>query len=206
MPHKIRVIGLTGGIATGKSTVARFFSRLGIPVIDADQLAREAVQPESPALKKISAVFGTEILMRDGTLDRKRLGALIFASPEKRRQLEGILHPAIRTLSEERISQAAADGHQRLIYMAPLLIEAGAIDRVDDIWVVTVRPEIQLERLMQRDSITREQAQQMIGSQMPLAEKEQYGSVVIDNSGTEAETMNILAVAWARETGSGHND
>lgn len=206
MPHEIRVIGLTGGIATGKSTVARFFSGLGIPVIDADQLAREAVLPESPALKEIAAVFGTEILMRDGALDRKRLGALIFASPEKRRRLEGILHPAIRALAEERISQAAAGGHKRLIYMAPLLIEAGATERVDDIWVVTVRPEVQLERLMQRDGIPREQAQRMIDSQMPLAEKEQYGRVVIDNSGTEAETMNILAAAWAQETGSGHND
>ena len=206
MPRGIRVIGLTGGIATGKSTVARFFGGLGIPVIDADQLARDAVQPGSPALKQITDVFGQEMLTHEGTLDRKRLGAAIFASPEKRARLEAILHPAIRALAEEGIRQAAAAGHRRLIYMAPLLIEAGATDRVDDIWVVTVRPEIQLERLMQRDGIGREQAEQIIGSQMPLAEKERYGSVVIDNSGTESETMNILASAWTRETGSGHND
>lgn len=206
MHRSIRVIGLTGGIATGKSTVARFFAGLGIPVIDADQLARDAVQPGSPALKQIEAVFGKDMLTQGGTLDRKRLGAVVFAAPEKRRQLEDILHPAIRTLAEERISQAAEAGHQRLIYMAPLLIEAGATDRVDDIWVVTVRPEIQLERLMRRDGIQREQAQQIIDSQMPLAEKARYGSVVIDNSGTETETMNILAAAWERETGSSHND
>ena len=202
MPPGIRVIGLTGGIATGKSSVARFFTERGIPVIDADRLARDAVLPGSPALEQIITLLGREVLTRDGELDRKRLGGLIFSDPGKRRQLEGILHPEIRKKAEERIAQAAAAGHQRLIYMAPLLIEAGATERVDDIWVVTVRPEIQLERLMQRDSINREQAQRMIDSQMPLSEKERYGSVVIDNSGTEAETRMVLETVWAKETGS----
>lgn len=206
MPNTIRVIGLTGGIATGKSTVARFFTDRGIPVIDADQLARDAVQPGSPALKQIVATFGREILTSDGALDRKRLGSLIFSDSDKRSQLERILHPAIRKLAEARIRQAAAAGHKRLIYMAPLLIEAGATDRVDDIWVVTVRPEVQLERVMQRDNISRKQALQIIGSQMPLAEKERYGSVVIDNSGTEAETISALEAVWAQETGSNRND
>ncbi|NTW99994.1 MAG: dephospho-CoA kinase [Geobacteraceae bacterium] len=198
----MRVIGLTGGIATGKSSVAFFFEERGIPVIDADQLARDAVLPGSPALNRIVKLFGCKILTHDGLLDRKGLGALIFQEPEKRRQLENILHPVIRRLADERIAQAAAAGHQRLIYMAPLLIEAGATDRVDDIWVVTVRPEIQLERLMRRDGITREQAERIVGSQMPLSEKESYGSVVIDNSGTEAQTRMILESAWAKETGS----
>ncbi len=202
MPTKIRVIGLTGGIATGKSSVARFFSERGIPVIDADQLARDVVLPGSPALERITSLFGQDVLTHDGVLDRKRLGALIFADPEKRRLLEEILHPEIRKLSEERIALAAAEGHQRLIYMAPLLIEAGATDRVDDLWVVTVCPEIQLERLIKRDGISREQAERMVGSQMPLIEKERYGSVVIDNSGTEAETRLALETVWATETGS----
>ena len=202
MPLRIRVIGLTGGIATGKSSVASFFSERGIPVIDADQLARDVVLPGSPALERISSLFGPDVLTTDGTLDRKRMGALIFADPVKRRQLEDILHPEIRRMAEERISQAAAAGHQRLIYMAPLLIEAGATDRVDDIWVVTVRPEVQLERLMKRDGINREQAQLVIDSQMPLSEKERYGSVVVDNSGTETQTQTILEAVWAKETGS----
>lgn len=202
MPAGIRVIGLTGGIATGKSTVARFFTERGIPVIDADQLARDAVMPGTPALMKIASLFGREILTHDGLLDRKLLGTIIFSDPEKRRQLEGILHPEIRKRAEEHIAQAAADGHKRLIYMAPLLIEAGATDRVDDIWVVTVRPGVQLERLMRRDGISREQAQQLVDSQMPLSEKERYGSVVIDNSGSEAETRTTLESAWANETGS----
>lgn len=202
MPSGIRVIGLTGGIATGKSSVALFFTERGIPVIDADQLARDAVLPGSPALDQIVSLFGPEMLTHDGLLDRKRLGALIFSNPVKRRQLETILHPEIRKRAEELISQAAEAGHQRLIYMAPLLIEAGATDRVDAVWVVTVRPEIQLERLMRRDGISREQAEQLIGSQMPLSEKERCGSVVIDNSGTEAQTRMILETVWAKETGS----
>jgi dephospho-CoA kinase len=200
----VRVIGLTGGIATGKSSVARFFEEQGIPVIDADQLSRDAVVPESPALQQIVSIFGTDIVTPEGTLDRKRLGELVFSDTDKRRLLENILHPAIRKLAEERIAQASSAGHQRLIYMAPLLIEAGATDRVDDIWVVTVRRDIQLERLMRRDMISREQAERIIKSQMPLAEKERYGSVVIDNSGTEAETRKFLATVWACETGSHH--
>ncbi|MDD2308614.1 MAG: dephospho-CoA kinase [Desulfuromonadaceae bacterium] len=198
----MRIIGLTGGIATGKSSVALFFRERGVPVIDADQLARDAVLPGSPALEQIIALFGREIVTHGGELDRKRLGTLIFSDPEKRRHLEGILHPEIRKLAEERIALAAAAGHKRLIYMAPLLIEAAATDRVDTVWVVTVRPEIQLERLMMRDGISREQAKRMVGSQMPLSEKERYGSVIIDNSGTEAETRMILETIWANETGS----
>jgi len=201
IPGKIRIIGLTGGIATGKSTVGRFFAERGIPVIDADQLAREAVLPGTPALERIIALFGRDILNHDGLLNRKRLGALIFSDPEKRLQLEDILHPEIRKRADECIAQAAAAGHQRLIYMAPLLIEAGATDRVDDIWVVTARPEIQLERLMRRDGINREQAERIIDSQMPLSEKERCGSVVIDNSGTEAQTRKVLEAVWAEETG-----
>jgi dephospho-CoA kinase len=202
IPRGIRIIGLTGGIATGKNSVALFFTERGIPVIDADQLARDAVLPGSPALEQIITLFGHEVVTRDGELDRKRLGEMIFSNPEKRRRLEGILHPEIRKMAEERIAQAAAAGHQRLIYMAPLLIEAGATERVDEIWVVTVRPEIQLERLMRRDGIDHEQAQRMVDSQMPLSEKERYGSVVIDNSGTEAETRMVLETVWAKETGS----
>lgn len=198
----IRVIGLTGGIATGKSSVARFFTDKGIPVVDADQLARDAVLPGSPGLEHIVSLFGQGILMADGQIDRKLLSDQIFSDPEKRRLLETIVHPEIRKRSEKLIAQASSAGHQRLIYMAPLLIEAGATDRVDTIWVVTVRPEIQLERLMRRERINRTEAQRMIDSQMPLSEKERYGSVVIDNSGTEAETRMMLETIWSKETGS----
>lgn len=198
----IRVIGLTGGIATGKSTVARFFEEKGAIIIDADQLSRQAVSPGSRALEQIAARFGPEMLLTDGSLDRKRLGRLVFADADKRRALEAIVHPEIRRLAEERIRQAAAAGQRVVFYVAPLLIESGAGDRVDEIWVVTVRQEVQLHRLMERDGISEEEAGRIIASQMPLAEKEGYGRIVIDNSGTPEETRNILTGIWAREIGS----
>ena len=201
MGREIRIIGLTGGVASGKSSVARLLEELGMPVIDADQLARDAVLPGSPALDSIALLFGRGVLAADGTLDRKRLGALVFADSVKRRRLEKILHPEIRRLAEEQVARAVAEGHRLLVYMAPLLIEAGAADRVDEIWVVTVRPEIQLERLMARDGIDREAAQRIIDSQMPLAEKAGYGRILIDNSGTPQETRQLVAAIWKKETG-----
>ena len=198
-PDGIRVIGLTGGIATGKSSVARFFQAKGALVIDADQLAREAVEPDSHGLAEVVAAFGRGVLAPDGSLDRKRLGELVFSDSARRSQLEGILHPEIKRLAEERITRAAATGHRVVFYVAPLLVEAGVTDRVDEVWVVTVRPDVQLQRLMLRDGISREQAQRIIDSQMPLSEKEKYGRVVIDNSGTPAETNNRLAEIWSHE-------
>ena len=200
--NNIRVIGLTGGIATGKSSVASFFLEQGVAVIDADNLAREVVMPGSEALKRIVALFGNEILLPDGSLDRKYIGKLIFASPDMRRQLEKILHPEIKRLANELIARLANEGQRLVFYMAPLLIEAGATERVDEIWVVTVRPEIQLARLMARDSIGREEALQIISSQMPLAEKENHARLVIDNSGTPEETRLLLAEIWSKETGN----
>lgn len=197
-----RVIGLTGGIATGKSSVARLLEEQGAAVIDADLLSREAVRPGSAALERIVALFGPEMLLADGSLDRKRLGRLVFSDSDKRRQLEQITHPAIRRLAEERIRQLARERHRVVFYMAPLLIEAGATDRVDEIWVVTVRPEIQLARLMARDVIDRTEAERIIASQMPLAEKERHARIVIDNSGTLEETRQIVAAIWAREIGT----
>ena len=197
----IRVIGLTGGIATGKSAVARFLEEQGAVVIDADQLSREAVSPGSRALEHIVTLFGEGMLLPDGGLDRKRLGRVVFADADKRRDLEEILHPEIRRLAEERIASLAAEGQRVVFYMAPLLIESGASDRVDEIWVVTVRPEVQRERLMLRDGIGREEAERIISSQMPLAEKERHGRIVIDNSGTQEQTRRLVADIWAKEIG-----
>jgi dephospho-CoA kinase len=203
-PPGIRIIGLTGGVATGKSSVARYFEERGVPVIDADQLAREAVRPGSPCLAQLVARFGRDVINAEGTLDRKRMGSIVFGDQEKLRLLEEVLHPEIRRLAEERIAQAAAAGRRIVVYMAPLLIEAGVTDRVDEIWVVTVRPDIQLERLMARDGIGTEEAGRIIASQMPLAEKERHGRVVIDNSGTPEETRRLLAAIWEREIAAHH--
>jgi dephospho-CoA kinase len=123
----------------------------------------------------------------------------VFSDSDKRRQLEGILHPEIRRLAEERIASAAQSGQRVIFYMAPLLIEAGASGRVDEVWVVSVRPEVQLERLMKRDGISLDEAQRIIASQMSLKEKERHGRIVIDNSGTSAETRRQLNEIWKRE-------
>ena len=151
------------------------------------------------------AAFGQDLLAPDGQLDRKRLASLVFSDPVKRVRLEGILHPEIRCLAENRITLAADSGQKIVFYVAPLLIEAGVTDRVDEIWVVTVRPEVQLERLMRRDGVTRDEALRIIASQMPLAEKERYGSIVIDNSGTPEVTARLLAEIWAREIEGSHD-
>lgn len=200
--NNIRVIGLTGGIASGKSCVARYFEERGATVIDADQLSRQAVSPGTPVLERIVAVFGRQVLLPDNRLDRKRLGAIVFSDPEKRRQLEQIIHPEIKRLAEERIAAAAAAGQRLVFYMAPLLIEAGTAERVDEIWVVTVSPQIQLERLMARDGISPDEARRIISSQMPLAEKERCGRIVIDNSGTPEQTRQLLAKIWSKEIGA----
>jgi len=202
---EIRIIGLTGGIATGKSSVARFFEERGIVVIDADQLARSAVEPGSQGLERVVAAFGNDILAPDGQLDRKHLSSLVFSDPGKLALLEGILHPEIRCLADNRITDAVKSGQKILFYMAPLLIEAGVTDRVDEVWVVTVRPEVQLERLMRRDEIDRDEAMRIIASQMPLAEKEKHGRIVIDNSGTPEETARQLAEIWKQEI-EGHHE
>jgi len=192
----MRVIGLTGGIATGKTTVARLLEKLGADVIDADQLAREVVEPGSPVLVKVCTLFGLQALLPDGSLDRQFVRDKIFSDPEKRRQLEKILHPAIKECALQRLKKAKKSGAAVAVYMAPLLIEAGANDRVDEIWVVTVRPEVQLQRLMTRDNCNKEEAERIIAAQMPLAEKERFGVVVIDNSASLQKTQEQVIAAW----------
>lgn len=179
----MRVIGLTGGIASGKSTVADIVAGCGIPVIDADQLAREVVLPGTAALLQITKVFGAGVLLGDGTLDRSALAEIIFANAPLRRKLEAILHPAIKKLAAERLEELRLRGEPAVFYMAPLLVEAGATDRVDEIWVVFVDHETQLERIQKRDSVSRDDAEKRLAAQMPMQEKRSYGRIVIDNNG-----------------------
>lgn len=195
----MRIIGLTGGIASGKSSVARLLERLGAAVIDADQLARDAVLPGTPAHAAIVAEFGENILLDDGTLDREALGTTVFRDPEARRRLEAIVHPAIRRLAEVRLQQLRDKGVEIAVYMAPLLIEAGAVERVDEVWVVYLDRTNQLERLMKRDRLSEEDAVRRIESQMPLDVKRLYGKVVIDNNGVWESTERQVMDIWAKE-------
>lgn len=195
----MRIIGLTGGIATGKSSVARIMEALGGVIVDADQLAREAVWPGEPAYRSIVAEFGEEIVNPDRTLNRKALGKIVFADPTARRRLERITHPAIALLAEQRLDALRKAGTQVVFYMAPLLIEAGVTSRVDEIWVVYADRETQVARLMLRDGIGREEALQRLAAQMPMEEKRTYGKVVIDNSGSPEETERQVKDVWERE-------
>ncbi|SJZ72550.1 dephospho-CoA kinase [Trichlorobacter thiogenes] len=195
-------IGLTGGIATGKSSVAALLAEQGAEVIDADQLARDAVAPGTAALQRIVELFGQQALLPDGSLNRQAVREMVFSEPAKRQLLEAILHPAIKELALQQIEQARIRGCDVVVYMAPLLIEANATDRVDEIWVVTVRPEVQLARLMARDGCDQKQAEQIVAAQMPLAEKERFGVVVIDNSSSLEATRHQIEAAWQQRIGS----
>lgn len=200
----MRIIGLTGGIASGKSTVAEMISAHGIPVIDADQLAREAVLPGSFGLGRIVESFGPGVLNDDGSLDRTALAEHIFSDAAARKKLESILHPAIRQLAQDRLETLRLEGAPVVFYMAPLLIEAGAVDRVDEIWVVYVDHETQLKRVQQRDSVDRRDAEKRTESQMPMDEKRRYGRIVIDNSGSLQDLQcRVEAVLVAEKLAAG---
>jgi dephospho-CoA kinase len=188
----VKVIGLTGSIASGKSTVARILSRLGAEVIDADQIARDVVAPGSPLLDRLRESFGAGVITEEGTLDRKRLGEIVFADQGARKRLEGILHPEIRRVSRELMEDARRRGIPVLVYVAPLLIESGRIGDVDEVWVVDVSEERQLARLMGRDGCSAEEARQRMAAQMGSAEKKRFAARVIDNDGEPEETERIV--------------
>lgn len=201
----MRIIGLTGGIASGKSSVARILEKLGAPVIDADILAREVVKPGKPAYGAIVTEFGDGILCSDRSINRKKLGQVVFADAEKLRILEGITHPAIRLEAERKLAKLRGAGARVVFYMAPLLIEAGAVSRVDEIWVVFTDRQTQIKRVVERDGLTLEEALQRISAQMPMEEKARLGSLVIDNRGTPEETEKLVQEIWAREIGTAVN-
>lgn len=190
------VAGLTGGIASGKSTVARMFAELGAAVISADEIAREIVQPGMPAAKDIRAAFGDDVFFPDGTLDRRRLGAVVFSDSAKRRLLERITHPRIREAMARRIDEAAARGTP-VIAEIPLLFETEAsLALVDVVIVVYVPRHLQLQRLMARDGLSREDAEARIEAQLPLEDKVMRADFVIDNEGDEARTRAQVARVW----------
>lgn len=181
-------VGLTGGIASGKSTVARHFEARGLPIIDADLLAREVVAVGSEGLSAIVRAFGTEVLEPSGALDRKKLGAIVFSDPEARRTLNAITHPRIGELTRERAATLASEGHPLACYEAALLVENGLAEMFRPLVVVAVSPATQLERLVSRDSITRDEALARINAQLPLAAKIATADFVVENEGSREET------------------
>ncbi|MGI6558729.1 MAG: dephospho-CoA kinase [Limnochordia bacterium] len=191
---EIVVVGLTGGIGTGKSTVADMFVKLGAFLIDSDQIARQLVQPGSPVLAKIVAAFGPEVL-KDGQLDRKRLGKMIFSSATARARLNSIIHPPILERLEGLIAEHRPH-HRVLLVDIPLLYEVGADYLVDRVVVVYTDEQTQRQRLMQRDGIGFAEARQRIKAQLPMKEKVSRADHVIDNSRTEKETWEQVQRIW----------
>jgi dephospho-CoA kinase len=188
-PRPFLLVGLTGGIATGKSTVSAMFRALGAVVIDADQLAREVVEPGEPALARVVEEFGPGVLGPDGRLDRKALGAIVFADAGRRRRLEALLHPPIRERLARRLAELAAQGFRGLvIFDAPVIVESGFHRTMDRLVVVVADEATQLARLMARDGIDRDEARRKVRSQLPLEDKARLADYVIDNSGDRAAT------------------
>lgn len=184
------IIGLTGGIASGKSTVTAMLRLKGFAVIDADAAARAAVEPGEEALAQISAAFGPDIMLPDGTLDRPKLGSIVFNNEEKRRQLNSIVHPAVRKKMADWQAEAVSTGRKTIFLDIPLLFESGLTHMVERIIVVYVNEETQLERLMNRNSLSEEEARARISSQQPLKDKVKMADAVIDNNGA-VEDMKV---------------
>jgi dephospho-CoA kinase len=192
----MRLIGLTGGIASGKSLVSRQLQRLGAMVIDADRIARDVVQPGSPGWEMIVREFGRSFIDGDGGLDRKALGQLVFNNPRELDRLNRITHPLI--LAEiERLLQQCRSGHEGVAVLdAPLLFETGLDRSVDEVWVVMVDHQTQVKRLMERDRLTEQDAGRRILLQIPLEEKASRADRVIDNRGLPEETERQVRAAW----------
>ncbi|MEW6774975.1 MAG: dephospho-CoA kinase [Bdellovibrionota bacterium] len=190
------IVGLTGGIACGKSTVAGMFESLGARVLDADQVARDIVRPGLPAHEEIKTTFGPGVIAPDGAIDRTALGKIIFADPAARARLNAITHPRIAQESARKLNELRESGTQVALYEAALLVETGSYRLYGGLIVVTARPEIQVERLMKRDGITREAALEKITSQMPMEKKTAVADWIIDNSGTPNATRPQVEKVW----------
>jgi len=201
--RKFLLVGLTGGIATGKSTVSALLRQLGCEIIDADLLAREVVEPGQPALTQIVTEFGRDVVTATGELDRKKLGAIVFANPERRRRLEAITHPAIRDRFLARLDELAEQGFVGLVvFDAAVMIESGNYKNMDRLVVVVTDEATQMARLRGRDGTDVPENQRKISSQMPLADKARLADYVIDNSGTReatAEQVRRVFVALMAE-------
>ncbi len=221
----MRIIGLTGGIGTGKSTVARILEQHGIPVADADQLARQALAVGSPIRERVLERYGPTLQAQDGHLDRGRLGAIVFADPGERLWLEEQIHPFVKTELRHFLeahgtsaplhecvdalhrleNDRGTEGSPAVCLMIPLLFEAHMEDWVSEIWVVTCTPEQQQQRLSLRDPLTTEQIEARIASQWPLAEKVRRADVVLDNSGSlsdlQRQVQQVLTIAPPRRDG-----
>jgi len=183
-----KIFGLTGSIASGKSTVSNFLKELNIPIVDADVIAKEVVEIGQPAYKKIVEAFGSEILLDSGEINRPFLGSIIFNNKEKRLQLNEIVHPEVRREMKEQADRYIKQGEPLVILDIPLLYEGNSIELVEKVIVVTVSEENQLKRLMNRNGLSKEDALLRIASQIPVKEKAARADYVINNNSDLEDT------------------
>lgn len=193
-------IGLTGGIACGKSTVSAMLVSRGALLVDADKIARDVVEPGSPVLEQVAAHFGEAVLLEDGSLHRKKLGEIIFGNAEARRQLESILHPSIRARMREQMEAYEQMYPDKLVVVdVPLLFESKLTFMFQEVLVVYAPRHVQLGRLINRDGLTESAANKRIDAQMSIEEKRKLADVVIDNSGDWEETNAEVEQFWRRK-------
>ena len=199
----MKTYGLTGGIATGKTSVEGVLQSLGIPTFDADQYARQVVEPGQPALREIVGEFGGGVLHEDGTLDRQALGHIIYDDEAKRRRLERITHPRIMGTIFDEVAELGRAGVPIAVVSAALLFEAGYESEVDGVLVVSCSSAEQLRRIMARDGFTEQQARRRIEAQMPLSDKAALADWLIDTSGTREQTAVLVEALVRRWRGEG---
>lgn len=192
------IVGLTGGIASGKSAVARVLRELGVGIVDADRVAREVVEPGSEGLAAIVAAFGLEVLNAQGGLDRERVAARVFRDPEARKVLNAITHPRIAAQSAEQLAALAATDTPYVVYDAPLLVEVGAHRGLDALIVVAAEREAQIARAVARDGMTRAEAERRIAAQLPLADKVAVADFVVNNDGSLEQLEAAVRATHAR--------
>jgi len=191
------LLGVTGGIATGKTAVAKMLEELGAPIVDFDVLARVVVEPGKPAYEQIVAFFGEEVLQKDGNIDRKRLSDIVFKDVEKRKKLEGFTHPQIGVEFVKRVNEITAANPNAIIQVAvPLLIEANLQHLFHKILIVYTSRETQIERLVLRDGITEEEATRILDAQLPIDEKVGYADFVVNNEKGLEETRKQVEELW----------
>jgi len=196
MTNLKRIIGLTGGIGTGKTTVSNYLAdTYQLPILDADIYARDAVQPGSPVLNRIITRYGSDVKLADRTLNRKRLGEIVFPNPKERQWLEQQIHPYVRDRIKSQLNTLESE---TVVLVIPLLFEANMTDLVTEIWVVRCPQDQQIQRIQERDRLSLEQAQSRLDSQLPLAEKVARADVVLDNSSTRDSLLQQVDRALVR--------
>jgi dephospho-CoA kinase len=192
-------IGLTGNIGCGKTTVGAMLQELGADYVDADQLVHELLGPDSPMVDQLARRFGTDLVKADGSIDRRRLGAIVFADAAALRELEALLHPAVRVVVRRRMAEATAPA---IVVDAIKLIESGLYKEMNSVWVVTCESADQQRRLIQLRGLTVEEVRARVAAQPPQAEKLPFADVVIDNSGAPEATRRQVIAAWERSVGA----